>query len=77
MACICPWCIAVVAIFGGGRRQGQLQLAQAQQQELVANYRNAVFKSVGEVETAANQVRRLAERERLKVEQQRGPSTLI
>ena len=56
-------------IFDGGRRQGQLQLAQAQQQELVADYRKAVFKSFGEVETAINQVSRLAERERLKTEQ--------
>ena len=62
-------------IFDGGRRQGQLDLAQAQQQELVANYRNAVFKSFGEVETALNQVSSLAERERLKTEQVRKATT--
>lgn len=62
-------------IFDGGRRQGQLNLARAQQEELIANYRKAVFVAFAEVETALNQAARLAEQERLKAEQVERAST--
>ena len=56
-------------IFDAGRRQGQLDLAKDQQQELVANYRGAVVKAFSEVENALNQTARLAEQEMLKREE--------
>ena len=56
-------------IFDGGRRQGQLDLAKAQQDELIANYRNTVFKAFSDVESALNEAARLADQERLKSEQ--------
>ena len=56
-------------IFDGGRRQGQLDLTNAQQQELIVNYRAAVFRAFSEVEIALVQSSRLAAQEDLKAEQ--------
>ena len=56
----------VQTIFDAGRREGQLDLAKAQQEELVANYRTAVVKAFSEVENALNQTVRLADQEMLK-----------
>ena len=56
-------------IFDGGRRQGQLDLTKAQQEEVVVNYRAAVFRAFSEVETSLDQSARLDDQARLKGEQ--------
>lgn len=56
-------------IFDGGRRQGQLDLTKAQQEELIVNYRAAVFRAFSEVEIALVQSSRVATQEGLKGEQ--------
>lgn len=56
-------------IFDAGRREAQHDLSRAQEQELVANYRAAVFSAFGNVETALSRTTSLQEHERLKTEQ--------
>jgi NodT family efflux transporter outer membrane factor (OMF) lipoprotein len=58
-------------IFDGGRLSSQSDLAKAQQTELVASYRKAVFSAFSDVESAIGQVTSYAERERLIAEQER------
>ncbi|HEY2068806.1 MAG TPA: efflux transporter outer membrane subunit [Rhizomicrobium sp.] len=50
-------------IFDGGLKNGQYDLAKAQQQELVADYRKAVISAFSDVETSLNQVAHLAQQE--------------
>ncbi|MBI1330564.1 MAG: efflux transporter outer membrane subunit [Alphaproteobacteria bacterium] len=52
------------SIFEGGRLIAQSKLAQAQRQELIANYRKAVLNAFTDVESALGQVYSLAEQER-------------
>ena len=56
-------------VFDAGRREAQRDLSWAQEQELVANYRAAVFSAFGDVETALSRTTSLKEQERLKTEQ--------
>ena len=56
-------------IFDGGLRQGQVDLALAEQQELVVNYRRVVFNALGEVELALGDSASLVDQERFKSEQ--------
>lgn len=56
-------------IFDGGRLQGQRDLALAEEQELVANYRNTVLGAFSEVETALSRAAHLEQQERLKAVQ--------
>ncbi|MEO8301203.1 MAG: TolC family protein [Rhizomicrobium sp.] len=52
-------------IFDGGRIHAQNDLAQAAQQELVANYRKTVFTAFGDVEIALDTLKSTAEQQRL------------
>jgi len=54
----------VQSIFDGGRRAGQVELTEAQYQELVEVYRQAVIAAFGDVENALIATRQVAERER-------------
>lgn len=56
-------------IFDGGRRQGQVDLVLAEQQELIANYRRVVFNALAEVELALGDSASLTDQERFKSEQ--------
>ena len=56
-------------IFDAGRRQGQVDLALAEQQELVATYRSTVFNAFANVELALGDSASLADQERFKSEQ--------
>ena len=56
-------------IFDAGRRQGQVDLALAEQQELVATYRSAIFNAFANVELALGDSASLADQERFKSEQ--------
>ncbi|MBS0469521.1 MAG: efflux transporter outer membrane subunit [Proteobacteria bacterium] len=58
-------------IFDGGRLGAESDYAKAQQTELVATYRKAVFSAFSDVESAVGQVSSYAERERLIAEQER------
>lgn len=50
-------------IFQGGRLEGGVELATAQQKELIANYRQTVLNSYGEVENALSAVQTTSARE--------------
>ncbi|HEY1633017.1 MAG TPA: efflux transporter outer membrane subunit [Rhizomicrobium sp.] len=50
-------------IFDGGLKSGQLDLSEAQEKELVADYRKAVISSFSDVETSLNQVAHLSQQE--------------
>lgn len=52
-------------IFDGGRLSSQSDLAHAQQEELIANYRSTVLNAFADVESALGQVSSLAEQQRL------------
>jgi NodT family efflux transporter outer membrane factor (OMF) lipoprotein len=56
-------------IFDAGRREAQRDLSKAQELELIANYRGAVFSAFGDVEAALSRAASLAEQERLKANQ--------
>ena len=56
-------------IFDGGRIEGQRDLALAQEQELIANYRSAVFSAFSDVESALSRAASLEEQERFKTRQ--------
>ena len=64
-------------IFDGGRRQGQLDLALAQQQELVAGYRSVVFNAFSEVELALGDSSSIVDQERFKLEQVQRAATAL
>ena len=59
----------VHTIFDGGARGGQLHLAEARQQELLANYRSSVLNAFSDVETQLGQTSSLADQERLRTAQ--------
>ena len=52
-------------IFDGGRRRGQVALAESRERELVEGYRKAILASFADVETALAAASRLAQRETL------------
>jgi NodT family efflux transporter outer membrane factor (OMF) lipoprotein len=56
-------------IFDGGLREGQVALAQARQEELIADYRNTVFRAFVDAETALGQSANFGRQEVLKNEQ--------
>jgi NodT family efflux transporter outer membrane factor (OMF) lipoprotein len=55
-------------VFDGFLRQGQLELAQGQQQEFLADYRKAVLSAFSDVEQALIAVQQQATRERLQAD---------
>jgi NodT family efflux transporter outer membrane factor (OMF) lipoprotein len=59
----------VQSIFDGGRKKATREIASAREQELLAEYRRAVFNAFSDVETALGRSSSLAESERKKTEQ--------
>ena len=63
--------LSVVApIFDGGRRRGQVAIAQSQERELVAAYRKAILTAFEDVENALGAAGRFAEQETLQAQVQ-------
>lgn len=59
----------IQTIFDGGRREGVRNLAAAEEQELIAGYRSAVFNAFADVETTLGQLGALSDQERFKADQ--------
>jgi NodT family efflux transporter outer membrane factor (OMF) lipoprotein len=57
-------------IFDGGRRQGQVTIAQSQERELVETYRKAILTAFEDVENALGAASRFAEQETLQAQVQ-------
>ncbi|ONG58276.1 RND transporter [Pseudoroseomonas deserti] len=56
------------SVFDGGRRRGQVQLSEAQAEELLVSYRAAILTALGDVEDALVALRETTQQERLRGE---------